>query len=64
METKKVKSTKKNERYKLSITCSKLKNDLKWFYTANEGNNLPKEETFFGKEKTIAALLDNWWLNS
>ena len=64
MEVKEINGTKRNQRYKMNITCSKLKNDLKWFSNPEESSGLEKKESLFFEEKTINALVENWWINS
>ncbi|HKC67041.1 MAG TPA: hypothetical protein VKG26_02345 [Bacteroidia bacterium] len=50
----------KGQHNKINITCTKLKNDLKWF-TSSENIY---HEPFVNEEKAIIGLVENWWVNS
>jgi hypothetical protein len=57
-------SVKKSRYNGINITCAKLKNDLKWFTSLEGNSSFAKNEPLFCEEKTIGALVENWWVNS
>jgi hypothetical protein len=57
-------NVKKSRYSKINITCAKLKNDLKWFGDPEGSSRFAKNESPVYEEKTIGALVENWWVNS